>query len=235
MPERMCQEIEQGLPSPRSVGRTPSSLVFLVEILKSRRNGNPNAGFAVNQGSRIIPRNASVHEETGDRSDKMPITPFHFGPGIAVHAMAPKRISFLAFCLSNIFIDVEPLYFIVVRQPPLHRFFHTYLGASLIVMLTIGVFVVAQKLTSHFSVPNLFQWRNIKLTSVAMGAILGSYSHILLDSFMHSDITPLAPFSESNLLLGLITLADLHSGCIVSGVVGVVILLIRRSHGQSSC
>lgn len=56
----------------------------------------------------------------------MPITPFHFGPGAAIHALAPKQVSFLAFCVSNILIDIEPLYFMLTDQYPLHRFFsHT--------------------------------------------------------------------------------------------------------------
>ena len=40
----------------------------------------------------------------------MPVTPFHFGPGAALHAVAPKHVSFLAFCAANILIDLESLY-----------------------------------------------------------------------------------------------------------------------------
>jgi hypothetical protein len=36
----------------------------------------------------------------------MPITPFHFGPAVAVHAVSPKKVSFLAFCASNVLIGV---------------------------------------------------------------------------------------------------------------------------------
>jgi hypothetical protein len=51
----------------------------------------------------------------------MPVTPFHFGPGAAIHSLAPKRVSFLAFCVSNVLIDIEPLYFMLTKQFPLHR------------------------------------------------------------------------------------------------------------------
>ena len=54
----------------------------------------------------------------------MPITPFHFGPGGVIHALAPKQVSFIAFCAANVLIDVEPLYFMLTHQYPLHRFFH---------------------------------------------------------------------------------------------------------------
>ena len=39
----------------------------------------------------------------------MPFTPFHFGPGAALHALAPRHVSFMAFCGTNVLIDVESL------------------------------------------------------------------------------------------------------------------------------
>ena len=38
----------------------------------------------------------------------MPFMPFHFGPGGAVHTMAPERVSFRAFRDSNVLIDIKP-------------------------------------------------------------------------------------------------------------------------------
>jgi hypothetical protein len=61
----------------------------------------------------------------------MPVTPFHFGPGAAIHAAAPRYVSFIAFCAANILMDIEPLYYMLRQQYPLHRFFRTYIGASL--------------------------------------------------------------------------------------------------------
>ena len=69
----------------------------------------------------------------------MPFTPFHFGPGAALYAMAPRQLSFLAFCAANVLIDVEPLYYMLTDQYPWHRFFHTYVGATLdAVKYTVG-------------------------------------------------------------------------------------------------
>jgi hypothetical protein len=106
----------------------------------------------------------------------MPITPFHFGPGAAIHAAAPRYVSFLAFCAANVLMDIEPMYYILTRQYPLHRFFHTYVGAAI----------------------------------VAIGATAGTFSHVLLDSVMHSDIRPFAPFSDSNPLRGVISVQALQ-------------------------
>ena len=158
----------------------------------------------------------------------MPFTPFHFGPGAAFHAVAPKQVSFLAFCAANILIDVEPLYFMVTQQLPLHRFFHTYIGASIILLLTVSLFFGALKLASVIPLPNVFGWKQLTIIPVVVGAALGSYSHIVFDSLMHSDIRPFAPFSEANPLLGVISLSALHWSCLAAGAVGLVAIGIRR-------
>jgi len=158
----------------------------------------------------------------------MPITPFHFGPGAAIHAIAPKHVSFLAFCSANVLIDIEPLYYMVTGQYPLHRFFHTYIGATIIMVATALIFFFALKLASRVRLPNLFQWQSLKPLPIWLGAAAGSYSHIVLDSVMHADIVPLSPFSEINVLYQLVSLGELHLFCVFAAVLGLAILGIRR-------
>ena len=158
----------------------------------------------------------------------MPITPFHFGPGAAVHAIAPKHISFLAFCSANVLIDIEPLYYMLTGQYPLHRFFHTYIGATIIMLATALTFFIALKLASRVRVPNLLQWQSLKPLAIWLGAATGSYSHIVFDSVMHTDIAPLSPFSKTNVLYQLIPLGELHLFCLFSAFLGLVILGIRQ-------
>jgi membrane-bound metal-dependent hydrolase YbcI (DUF457 family) len=158
----------------------------------------------------------------------MPITPFHFGPGAAIHALAPKKVSFLAFCVANVLIDVEPLYFMLTHQYPLHRFFHTYIGASLIPVATLALFVSARWFASVLWLPNLLRWKELGLVPVAIGAAAGGYSHVVLDSLMHSDITPFAPFSSANPLLQAVSLSTLHWSCLGAGGIALCILGIRR-------
>jgi hypothetical protein len=158
----------------------------------------------------------------------MPITPFHFGPGAALHAAAPKHLSFLAFCAANVLIDVEPLYFMLTHQDRLHRFFHTYIGATFIALATFSLFLVARRLALRWNLQKPFNWQALRLRSVALGATAGSYSHIMLDSLMHRDITPLAPFSDANPLWRAVSLSTLHWGCIGAGVLGLLVLGVRR-------
>lgn len=158
----------------------------------------------------------------------MPITPFHFGPGAAIHALAPRQVSFLAFVAANVLIDVEPFYFIATRQYPLHRFFHTYVGASLVVVGTVVLFVAARRFAVRFWLPNVFGWQELGVRPVALGALAGACSHVVLDSLMHGDMAPLAPFSNANPLLQAVSLSTLHWSCVAAGVAAAVVLAVRR-------
>jgi membrane-bound metal-dependent hydrolase YbcI (DUF457 family) len=158
----------------------------------------------------------------------MPVTSFHFGPGAAIHAFAPRHVSFLAFCAANVVIDVEPLYFMVTGQAHLHRFLHTYVGASMAAAFTVALFLAAHRLGRARRLPDPFEWQSLSMVAVALGAVLGAWSHIVLDSVMHGDITPFAPFSDANPLFRVISLAALHWLCILAGALALVILGIRR-------
>ena len=160
----------------------------------------------------------------------MPFTPFHFGPGALVHSAAPKHISFLAFCGANVLVDVEPLYYMITGGYPIHRFFHTYVGATVAGL----IFVLLFALVRRFGMPllTLLRLGNLSLRAVALGAFAGTYSHVLLDSLMHADMRPFAPFSDATPLLGAISLRALHGFCVIAGAVGLGIIVVRRSRPE---
>jgi membrane-bound metal-dependent hydrolase YbcI (DUF457 family) len=58
---------------------------------------------------------------------------------------------------------------------------------------------------------------------VFLSAFVGTYSHIVLDSIMHSDVEPFYPFTTSNTLLGIISIPALHQLCFYSGLAGTVV------------
>jgi membrane-bound metal-dependent hydrolase YbcI (DUF457 family) len=158
----------------------------------------------------------------------MPVTPFHFGPGAVLHAIAPQHISFLAYCSANVLIDIESLYNLINRRDPVHAFFHTYLGATLVTVGTVALFIALRSFAERYWLPNLFEWRSLTVRQVTIGAALGAYSHVVLDSMMHRDIRPLAPASMENVLLGIISLSALHWWCIALGIVGFAGVGARR-------
>lgn len=114
----------------------------------------------------------------------MPLTPFHLAAGLP----ARKFISMPAFILVNILIDLEPGLIMFFGMDglgyPLHQGMHTFGGASLAVVVTL-------LLASHWCFrKKIRQW--------ILGAVLGGYSHILLDALVHSDVEPFAPFLAGN-------------------------------------
>lgn len=110
----------------------------------------------------------------------MPITPFHFGPGALVHAVAPRHVSFLSFCAANVLIDFESLYNLIYQQHPIHAFFHTYVGATLVIAAVVLLFLGLRAFASRLWLPNLCRWRDLSSKQVAIGAALGAYSHVVL-------------------------------------------------------
>jgi membrane-bound metal-dependent hydrolase YbcI (DUF457 family) len=54
-------------------------------------------------------------------------------------------------------------------------------------------------------------------------ALIGTFSHVILDSMMHADMNPIWPLTGPNPLLGFVSLANLHFGCLVTGIAGLVL------------
>jgi membrane-bound metal-dependent hydrolase YbcI (DUF457 family) len=157
----------------------------------------------------------------------MPITPFHFGPGAALHALAPRHVSFLAFCAANVLTDVEPLYYMLSDQFPVHRFLHTYVGATPMVAAVLALFLAARWLALRLRLPNPLDWQGLGLMQVLLGAAAGCYSHVAIDSIMHYDMSPFAPFSNLTPTYGIVSLDTLHIACALAGVAGLLLLGAR--------
>lgn len=157
----------------------------------------------------------------------MPITPFHFGPGILVAAASRSRVSFLAFAAANVLIDIESLYNMVTAQPRIHTFLHTYVGSTLAAALIVLLFLPCRRLAQRLPPWPVLGWRNLSVKAVLFGSLVGAWSHVVFDSVMHSDMTPLAPFSNANGLYRIVSLSALHAFCIAAGMVGICWYLLR--------
>jgi len=154
----------------------------------------------------------------------MPITPFHFGPGALMHAAAPRRVSFIAFAAANCITDVESIYNVLSGNFPIHRFLHTFVGATLVAGVTVALFAAARRVAA---LPDVFEWRRLSFTAVIVGAALGSYSHIVLDGVMHSDMRPFAPWSDANPFLHAVSLRTLHWACMIAALIAGVLIWLR--------
>ena len=95
-------------------------------------------------------------------------------------------------------------------------------------LVAFALFIACRWFADRLWLPNPFKWQSLSLLAVALGAAAGTYSHIVLDSVIHSDITPFAPFSDANLLFRVISLPALHWFCLGSGAVALLILGVRH-------
>ena len=66
----------------------------------------------------------------------------------------------------------------------------------------------------------------ISWPAAVTGAFVGTYSHVFLDSIMHADMQPFAPLSDVNGLLRIISVGALHNLCVLSGVLGALVLFV---------
>lgn len=120
----------------------------------------------------------------------MPLTPLHLAAGLP----ARTHISLKAFVVVNILIDLEPVSVIFFGMDrlgyALHQGVHTFGGVTLMAVVTLLAGLGCRG-----------KWR-----PWLYGAFLGAYSHIFLDSLVHSDVEPFAPIMSGNPLF-----LDIHA------------------------
>ena len=167
----------------------------------------------------------------------MPFTPFHFGPGAALKAVGRARFSFTVFCYSQVVTDLESGFYILKGEYPVHRFFHTYLGATFVGLAC----TLTGRPICQLALRKCEAWLGSPFTrwfgqsvGISWGvsfvsAFIGTYSHVLLDSIMHRDLTPFSPFSDANPFLHLVSVPMLHLLCVVLGVAGILGYFIGNS------
>ena len=153
----------------------------------------------------------------------MPFTPFHMGPGILLKAILQGSFSLMVFGWAQIVMDTQPLIVMMTGAGHLHGFSHTYIGATLLAAFSalsgkylseLGLFLL--DLNRDWSV-------KISWLVAFVSAFIGTYSHVLLDSIMHTDLHPFFPFSNANALLRIISVEALYKVCIYSGITGAVL------------
>jgi len=163
----------------------------------------------------------------------MPITVLHFGPGAVFKAIGGRRFSFVFFGLAQFAMDLEPIGRFLRGSSLLHGPVHSLLGATVVGAV---VAVVGKPLGERLL--RLWNWRlsprqrewlyvepRFTWTETAVGAFVGTYSHVLFDSIMHTDVRPMYPFRDVNDLVGIISVEKLDALFLALGVIEVLMIL----------
>lgn len=167
----------------------------------------------------------------------MPITPFHFGPGALIKAIAPRYFSWTIFALANVLIDLEPVVLFLLIGDPAHPWLHTLPGAIGVAALAAtlgrkpceGVLVWwNQRLALGWQTRWLTVEPGVARSTAWLSALIGTLSHLALDSIMHADVHALWPIASGNAIQGLMSLGMLHGFCVVAAVVALLAHLVAR-------
>ncbi|MCJ7613930.1 hydrolase, partial [Candidatus Bathyarchaeota archaeon] len=94
----------------------------------------------------------------------MPFTPYHPGPGLFVGLLFLGFIDFPTFLVASVIVDVEPLLVLAFNlNYPLHGFFHSFLGGTLVaVPLALAMYKIRGKFSPLLSFFRLEQTVSLK-------------------------------------------------------------------------
>ncbi|MFW9832023.1 MAG: metal-dependent hydrolase [Candidatus Thorarchaeota archaeon] len=155
----------------------------------------------------------------------MPFTIFHLGPSLIIGLIFFPYLFLPAILLGSVIVDVEPLAFLLLNLPIVHVFFHTFLGATLMALLvTVVVYLLRGFLSEIMSVFQLPQ--SASLLTIALAALIGVYSHVILDAFLYPEMQPFWPLL-GNPFLGLISSSAVFLICILCFVTAIPVFIFQ--------
>jgi fructose-specific phosphotransferase system IIC component len=155
----------------------------------------------------------------------MPFTPFHLGPAFLLGELFEKKVNLFSILIGSIIIDVRATYCLFAGCRPLHGPFHTFLAAT-IVGLLIAWLIFSQRKWLQKITNKLRIEQSYSLNSIILGSIIGTWSHVILDAPLYTDISPFWPIS-GNPLLWVMGSSTIYALCAVSFVPASVIYCYR--------
>jgi len=125
----------------------------------------------------------------------MPLTPLHGLAVLFLYFKNKRRIDPLALVASATFVDLEPLYYILIGEPLDHQIWHGFALALTVypVLITVIVYAVERlfenKLWSAYTALRLKPPQvQYPLLSIYLCCLFGGFSHIFFDMFTHESM-----------------------------------------------
>jgi len=153
-----------------------------------------------------------------------------------------KRLSFLAFLLGSVILDIEPLFVIIYNRNysyysyPHHGILHSLFGAFFTSLLIAMILNNFKNFFTKFKMGLFSKFIPSKeegFLGLFFSAFLGCALHLLFDSFMHYDVFPFWP-SRFNPFLGLISNFQNYFLCSILGILGIILLICSLLAKKSS-
>lgn len=164
----------------------------------------------------------------------MPLTPFHLGPAVLLGALSPRRLDLPTLLVASVVVDVRAaLVLSGVLEGRVHGILTTFLGGCVLAVVLAGiVLAVPNRLDGALETVRLGQTGETR--PVLAAALVGVFSHVLLDAVLYHDARPLFPLEYNPVLLGPDGNALVYGGCLVAGVLGLGLLAVRFQRGGAT-
>ena len=165
----------------------------------------------------------------------MPFTPFHLGPALFFGLLLSVAFDLPTLLVASVIPDLEPFYvmYFHVSGYPLHGFFHSYLGSSILALLVVFIVYPLRGLLSRimvaFRIPQKSSFKKILFTS-----FVGVYFHVFLDSFLYPEMMPFYP-SQGNPFIDTLSAygsySVIYGFCSITALLGIALYFYKISRG----
>ena len=152
----------------------------------------------------------------------MPFTPFHLGPGLLIALLLFRILDLPTFLLASVIVDVEPfLVMFLGLNYPLHGFFHSFLGGSIVALvLALAMSKLRPSISRVMSLLRLKQ--TISRGRIWAASFLGLYMHLLLDSPLYRGMRPFYPLDTNPLLSSSMFIGfEIYAVCTICFLAGI--------------
>lgn len=158
------------------------------------------------------------------------------GPGLLIKAVMQGYFSLIIFGWAQVLMDIQPIVAVITGRGKIHGFSHTYISAVVVAIIAAvsGKLVyrwcmrcMEKDFTAYqrqlFDVP-----ANLTAGISISSALIGTVSHVLLDSIMHPDVEPFFPLDTDNNLALVLSIGTLYRLCVYTGIAGTFVYFCVR-------
>lgn len=157
----------------------------------------------------------------------MPFTPFHFGPALLLGILLYRWVDLPTLLVSSVIIDIRAALVVFgPLEPPVHGILTTFAGGTFIAILVTAVISSLPN-----SIDRLLDYGRLtdrsSRSAIFTGAILGVYSHVILDSILYTDARPLYPITWNPFFVDGVKFIPVYVGCTLAGILGLIALAVK--------
>ncbi len=163
----------------------------------------------------------------------MPFTPFHLGPALAIGLPLRKWLHLPTLLVASVTADIEPLLVISLGLDyPLHGYLHTLLAAIPHGVLIGYAMSLLERPLSPLYESLLLEDGIAGKSPFILAGVMGTVSHVVLDSPLYEDIRPFYPMGENPLYDPSLPIYELCTLTLLIGALLYLILSMKRMRSR---